>query len=241
MRQIVLDTETTGLTVEDGHRIIEIGCVEVINRRLTGRHLHLYLNPEREVDEGARAVHGMSLDMLLDKPRFPEVAAELIRFVADAEVLIHNASFDVGFLDAELARLGLPSFATGCRVTDTLRLARELHPGKRNSLDVLCERYGISNAHRKLHGALLDAELLADVYLAMTRGQDSLEIALHGGSAQRVASGESSGWPPVGLRVVSPLPEERQAHLDYLAGVAKEIRRPALWSSLEPADAAPSA
>jgi DNA polymerase-3 subunit epsilon len=241
MRQIVLDTETTGLTVEDGHRIIEIGCVEVINRRLTGRHLHLYLNPEREVDEGARAVHGMSLDMLLDKPRFPEVAADLTAFVADAEVLIHNASFDVGFLDAELARLGLPPFAAGCRVTDTLRLARELHPGKRNSLDVLCERYGISNAHRKLHGALLDAELLADVYLAMTRGQDSLEIALHGGSARAQAAGDATEWPPVGLRVVAPLPQESQAHLDYLAGIAKEAKRPALWSSLEPAEAVPPA
>lgn len=241
MRQIVLDTETTGLTVEDGHRIIEIGCVEVINRRLTGRHLHLYLNPEREVDEGARAVHGMSLDMLLDKPRFPEVAAELIGFVADAEVLIHNASFDVGFLDAELARVGLPPFSSGCRVTDTLRLARELHPGKRNSLDVLCERYGISNAHRKLHGALLDAELLADVYLAMTRGQDSLEIALHGGGAQAVSMNEPSHWPPIGLKVVAPLPEECQAHLDYLAGIAREAKRPALWSGLEPAEAVPSA
>jgi len=241
MRQIVLDTETTGLTVEDGHRIIEIGCVEVINRRLTGRHLHLYLNPEREVDEGARAVHGMSLDMLLDKPRFPEVAADLTAFVADAEVLIHNASFDVGFLDAELARLGLPPFAAGCRVTDTLRLARELHPGKRNSLDVLCERYGISNAHRKLHGALLDAELLADVYLAMTRGQDSLEIALHGGSARAQAADEAPEWPPVGLRVVAPLPQESRAHLDYLAGIAKEAKRPALWSTLEPVEAAPPA
>jgi DNA polymerase-3 subunit epsilon len=183
----------------------------------------------------------MSLEMLLDKPRFPEVAADLTAFVADAEVLIHNASFDVGFLDAELARTGLPPFAAGCRVTDTLRLARELHPGKRNSLDVLCERYGISNAHRKLHGALLDAELLADVYLAMTRGQDSLEIALHGGSARAQTSDDASGWPPVGLRVVSPLPQESQAHLDYLAGIAKEAKRPALWSSLEPVEAAPPA
>ena len=162
LRQVVLDTETTGLTVDDGHRIIEIGCLEVVNRRVTGTTLHFYLNPERAIDEGAQAVHGLSWDMLRDKPRFNEVARDILSFVGQAEVIIHNAPFDVGFLDAELARVGERPFREHCRVLDTLALARELHPGKRNSLDALCDRYGISNAHRKLHGALLDAELLAD-------------------------------------------------------------------------------
>ena len=234
-RQVVLDTETTGLTAEDGHRIIEIGCLEIVNRRITGNTLHFYLNPEREIDEGARAVHGISLDMLRDKPRFPEVASELLAFLADAEVLIHNAPFDLGFLEAELARAGLPRFAGHCRVLDTLVLARELHPGKRNSLDALCERYGVSNAHRKLHGALLDAELLADVYLAMTRGQESLEIALHVDPVANADGREPSVWPPVGLRVRVRTPAEAQAHRDYLAAVARDARGPALWERLETA------
>ena len=158
IRQIVLDTETTGLAADQGHRIIEIGCLEIINRRLSGRTLHLYLNPEREVDEAATEVHGMTWDDLRDKPRFAEVAERVMDFVADAEVLIHNAAFDVSFLDAELQRVGLPRFREGCgSVLDTLLMARELHPGKRNSLDALCDRYGVSNAHRSLHGALLDA------------------------------------------------------------------------------------
>jgi DNA polymerase-3 subunit epsilon len=233
MRQVVLDTETTGLTAEDGHRIIEIGCLEIVNRRITGNTLHFYLNPEREIDEGARAVHGISLDMLHDKPRFPEVASELLAFLVDAEVLIHNAPFDVGFLEAELARAGLPRFAGHCRVLDTLALARELHPGKRNSLDALCERYGVSNAHRKLHGALLDAELLADVYLAMTRGQESLEIALHSDPVADGAGREAAVWPPKGLRVVGSSPEEAQSHRDYLAALARDARGPSLWERLE--------
>jgi DNA polymerase-3 subunit epsilon len=179
MRQIVLDTETTGLEVAQGHRIIEIGCVELVNRRATGRHFHRYLNPEREVDAGARAVHGLSQQDLADKPRFAEVADELLQFLDGAELIIHNAAFDVGFLDAEFARLGTkpaPRIAVLCRVLDTLGLARELHPGQRNNLDALCKRYGVDNSHRELHGALLDARILADVYLAMTGGQGALQL-----------------------------------------------------------------
>jgi len=179
MRQVVLDTETTGLEVREGHRIIEIGCLEILARRVTERRLHQYVNPERASDEGALAVHGLTDELLADKPRFADVVDELLAFVRDAEVIIHNAPFDLEFLDRELARLGRPPFAEHCvRVTDSLQLARELHPGKRNSLDALCERYGVANAHRTLHGALLDAGLLADVYLAMTRGQEALAMDL---------------------------------------------------------------
>lgn len=230
LRQIVLDTETTGLSADQGHRIIEIGCLEVINRRLSGRTLHLYLNPEREVDEAATEVHGMTWDDLRDKPRFAEVAARVMDFVADAEVLIHNAAFDVSFLDAELSRVGMPKFRDGCAgVLDTLLMARELHPGKRNSLDALCDRYGVSNAHRTLHGALLDAELLAEVYLAMTRGQDSFEIALDSGVSE-TTSGSGADWPPHDLRVLPCTPQELDAHEAALALIAKERRKPALWS-----------
>lgn len=235
LRQVVLDTETTGLTVDDGHRIIEIGCLEIVNRRITGKTLHFYLNPEREIDEGARAVHGISLDMLRDKPRFPEVAAELLAFLVDAQVLIHNAAFDLGFLEAELARAGMPRFAGHCQVLDTLALARELHPGRRNSLDALCERYGVSNAHRKLHGALLDAELLADVYLAMTRGQESLEIALDVDPIATTDGREAAVWPPKGLRVVACSPDEAQAHQAYLDALARDARGASLWERLEAA------
>lgn len=234
MKQVVLDTETTGLSVEDGHRIIEIGCLEVVNRRITGNTLHFYVNPERDIDEGAVAVHGISADMLQDKPRFAEVADEILRFVDGAEVIIHNAPFDVGFLDAELARLGRGRFREACAgVLDTLAMARELHPGKRNSLDALCDRYGVSNAHRKLHGALLDAELLADVYLAMTRGQESLEIALHAEPAGGLAGLGESGWPPADLKVLRACEAELEAHEALLAAIAKDARGPALWKRLE--------
>jgi DNA polymerase-3 subunit epsilon len=229
MRQIVLDTETTGLAADQGHRIIEIGCLEIINRRLSGRTLHLYLNPEREVDEAATEVHGMTWDDLRDKPRFAEVAARVMDFVADAEVLIHNAAFDVSFLDAELQRAGLPRFREGCAsVLDTLLMARELHPGKRNSLDALCDRYGVSNAHRSLHGALLDAELLAEVYLSMTRGQDSFEIALDG-DALGGGPGLADDWPPRDLLVMPCSASELDAHEAALAAIEKERRKPALW------------
>lgn len=229
MRQVVLDTETTGLAADQGHRIIEIGCVELINRRLSGRTLHLYLNPERPVDEAATEVHGMTWDDLRDKPRFAEVASRVLAFVDGAQVLIHNASFDLSFLDAELGRIGAPAFAGGCDgVLDTLALARELHPGKRNSLDALCDRYGVSNAHRTLHGALLDAELLAEVYLAMTRGQDSFEIALDA-DGPRTAAGEGGDWPPAGLRVLVASASEAAAHEALLDAIGKERRGAPLW------------
>jgi DNA polymerase-3 subunit epsilon len=173
MRQIILDTETTGLSWEKGNRIVEIGCVEYLDRRPTGRTFHKYLNPEREMEPGAAEVTGLTFDFLSDKPLFAEVADEFLRFVEGAELVIHNAEFDVGFLDAELRRLDRPSpgIAVLCSVLDTLKLARELFPGQRNSLDALCKRLGVDNGHRQRHGALLDAELLADVYLAMTSGQ----------------------------------------------------------------------
>jgi DNA polymerase-3 subunit epsilon len=171
VRQIVLDTETTGLGYRQGHRIVEIGCLELQDRRLTGRGLHRYIDPERDIDEGAQAVHGLSREFLADKPRFAEIAHELAGFIAGAELLIHNAPFDLSFLDAEFTRLGWPATQGICpAITDTLRLARARHPGQGNSLDALCERYGVDSGRRVLHGALLDAELLAKVYLAMTRG-----------------------------------------------------------------------
>lgn len=234
-RQVVLDTETTGLSAVDGHRIVEIGCVELVDRRASGRTLHLYLNPEREIDEGALAVHGLSLDRLRDEPRFEQIAQRLIEFVSGAEILIHNAPFDVGFLDAEFARLERAPFAQHVHaVTDTLTLARALHPGKRNSLDALCDRYGVSNAQRVLHGALLDAQLLAEVYLAMTRGQDSLQIQMGGPSgAERPGRAGGAQWPPVGLIVQRADDSEAAAHAALLAGIAKETRGPALWSVLD--------
>src|SRR5579862_2261409 len=180
MRQVVLDTETTGLESKLGHRIIEIGCVELSNRRASGRQFHRYLNPEREIDLGAHAVHGITLERLQSAPKFAAVVDELLAFIADSELIIHNAAFDVEFLDMELSRLALPSLPSSirsvCQVLDTLTLARARHPGQRNNLDALCKRYGIDNSHRELHGALLDARILADVYLAMTGGQSLLAL-----------------------------------------------------------------
>lgn len=234
LRQVVLDTETTGLSAEEGHRIIEIGCVELVDRRPSGRTLHLYLNPERDIDEGALAVHGLSLERLRDEPLFAQVSQRLIDFVAGAEVLIHNAPFDLSFLDAELGRLGMRAFRDWTlAVLDTLALAREMHPGRRNSLDALCERYSISNAHRTLHGALLDAQLLADVYLAMTRGQNSLEIALaQPEPGQRGGPSVGADWPPVGLPVRVADAAELAAHEATLAAIARESKKPALWTEL---------
>jgi DNA polymerase-3 subunit epsilon len=226
MRQIVFDTETTGLEPKDGHRIVEIGAIELVGRRLTERRLHRYLNPERDSDERALAVHGLTREFLSDKPLFGEILDELIEFVRDAEVIIHNAPFDVSFLDEEFARLGRPPFAEHCaKVTDSLRLARELHPGKRNSLDALCERYGISNRHRTLHGALLDAGLLGEVYLAMTRGQDSLVMEL----AQAVQADDETPVPPESLIVIAAEPQEVAAHEALLDGIEKELRAPPVW------------
>ncbi|MES9945355.1 MAG: DNA polymerase III subunit epsilon [Candidatus Thiodiazotropha sp.] len=177
MRQIVLDTETTGLEPEQGHRIIEIGCVEMVDRRLTGNNFHQYLQPEREIDAAAIEVHGITNEFLEDKPRFADVAQDFIDYVSGAELIIHNAPFDVGFLDHELGLMQSPAKIDGlCAVTDTLVMAKKMHPGQRNSLDALCKRYDIDNSHRELHGALLDAEILADVYLMMTGGQASLVL-----------------------------------------------------------------
>jgi len=191
MRQLVLDTETTGLEVTQGHRIIEIGCVEVINRRLTGNNYHVYINPDREVDPGAYEVHGISDDFLVDKPLFQELAEEFLNYIRGAELIIHNAPFDVGFIDMELALLPDKPGKTEdfCSVTDTLVMARKRHPGQRNNLDALCKRYGVNNSQRDLHGALLDAEILADLYLVMTGGQTSLLLNDEDGSTGTNASG----------------------------------------------------
>jgi DNA polymerase-3 subunit epsilon len=226
MRQVVLDSETTGLEVREGHRIIELGCIEIVGRRITERRLHHYINPERDSDDGALQVHGLTSEFLADKPRFAAIADELLDFVRDAEVIIHNAAFDVEFLDAELARLNRPPFAQYCaQVTDTLKLAREQHPGKRNSLDALCERYAVSNAHRTLHGALLDAGLLAEVYLAMTRGQDSLAMDL----APEPLLLEGGPIDVSRLIVLAASADEQRAHEALLDGLDRQAKGGAVW------------
>jgi DNA polymerase-3 subunit epsilon len=189
MRQVVLDTETTGLEVRQGHRLVEIACVELVERRLTGRHYQTYLNPDRAIDEGARLVTGIEDEFLLDNPRLAEVVDEFLAFIDGAELIIHNASFDIGFLDAELARLdnGAGRIGDRCSVLDTLAMARERYPGQRNSLDALCKRLGVDNSRRDLHGGLIDAQLLADVYLAMTSGQVAFDLGFDGAAEQRDA------------------------------------------------------
>jgi DNA polymerase-3 subunit epsilon len=234
MRQLIIDTETTGLYPQQGHRIIELAALEVVNRRMTGQTRHFRVDPEREIDAGATEVHGMTWEDLKGRPRFRDVAAEFVEFAAGAEWVIHNAPFDLAFLDAEFALAGMPP----CRevhggVVDTLALAREMFPGKRNSLDALCERFGISNAHRVLHGALLDVELLAEVYLAMTRGQDTLTIDLAApatpAGARAGATGSRSAGGRPALRVVAPTAEELAAHAEYLAALDKESKGHCLW------------
>lgn len=230
MRQIILDTETTGLSPRNGNRILEIGCVEVLNRQLSGKNLHFYINPERDSEEGALAVHGLTTEFLADKPTFKQIAAEFLDYVRGAQIIIHNAPFDVGFLDAELALLGLPPFKEHVTdVVDSLQMAKELHPGRRNSLDALCDRYGISNAHRVLHGALLDAELLAEVYLSMTRGQNSLTMDL--GAEEEVSEGEGKLElaPLAEVIVVTASEEELGLHEDVLNQLDKEARGSCVW------------
>jgi DNA polymerase III subunit epsilon len=232
MRQIVLDTETTGLESAQGHRIIEIGCVELVSRRATGRHFHCYLNPEREVDEGARAIHGMSLADLADKARFAEIAIEFTQFIVGAELIIHNAGFDVGFLDAEFARLDSERpvrIGALCQVLDTLGLARAMHPGQRNNLDALCKRYGVDNSHRDLHGALLDARILADVYLAMTGGQSALALEEGPKRVGILQSHEAPLPPDLALRVVMASLEERAAHEQLQELLQSESHGRCLW------------
>lgn len=228
MRQIVLDTETTGLEVAQGHRVIEIGCLELKDRRVTGRTFHRYLCPDREVDPGALAVHGITNEFLASQPRFADVAAEFIEFIEGAELVIHNAPFDVGFLEAELARV--PAIARRlqdvCRVLDTLALARRLHPGQRNSLDALCKRYGVDNSKRDLHGALLDARILADVYLAMTGGQGALTLEADAGSPGRTAVAVTRmERGSIRIPVVRATPEELATHERMLDVVAKAAGR----------------
>jgi DNA polymerase-3 subunit epsilon len=235
MRQIILDTETTGLEPRLGHRVIEVAGVELVDRRPTGRHIHFYVNPEREIDLAATEVHGMTWEDLRDKPRFRDVAPELLDFLRGAEWIIHNAPFDVAFLDYELSLAELPACSgMFAKLTDTLSLARELFPGKRNSLDALCERFGVNNCERTLHGALLDARLLADVYLAMTRGQESLtidiappSIALAG--AQSVAFAARAR----ALVVLEPSEDELAAHRAYLEALDRESKGRCVWFAIE--------
>ena len=233
MRQIVLDTETTGLEPSQGHRIIEIGCVEIIDRRLTGNHYHQYLQPDRKIDEGAMEVHGITNEFLEDKPRFVDIYAEFLSFIDGAELVIHNAPFDVGFINSELARLSNehPALDHYCTVLDTLRMARERHPGQKNNLDALCKRYEVNNEHRELHGALLDAEILADVYLRMTGGQtdltlDHLEVNPQpsGGTlAQRNLADR------VPLLVIKATSDELEAHETRLDGIDKASGGQCVW------------
>jgi len=229
MRIVMLDTETTGLRVEEGHRLIEIGCVECIDRRVTEQHFHVYLNPEREIDEGATRVHGMTWDQLRDKPLFEDVVEEFLQFISGSTLVIHNAEFDCGFLNAELKRIQRdPMQSYVSEVIDSLGRARDLHPGQRNSLDALCARYSIANQHRVLHGALLDAQLLAEVYLAMTRGQETL--AIHDPEDdQRHDAQQGSQVDLTGLKVLPPSPEELAAHQAVLEEIDRASQGRTLW------------
>ena len=236
MRQIVLDTETTGLEPSQGHRIIEIGCVELINRRLTGNRFHQYLQPDRQIDDGALSVHGISNEFLEDKPRFAEITDEFVDFIRGAELVIHNAPFDVGFLNAEFKRLKKKNQSIDklCTVVDTLVLARQLHPGQKNNLDALCKRYDINNAHRELHGALLDAEILADVYLFMTGGQSSLVLdsevtdsSLVQNEIKRIDSKRGK------IRVIRAQDDEKALHQAVLERLNSQHGEDCLWSKLE--------
>lgn len=228
MRQIILDTETTGLEPAHGHRILEIAGVELVNRRLTGNHFHRYINPERDSEEGALQVHGLTTEFLRDKPKFKEIAAELIDYISGAELVIHNAPFDVAFLNAEFSRLKMKPVTEHCAsVLDTLRLAKDIHPGKRNSLDALCDRYQIDNSARTLHGALLDAQLLAEVYLSMTRGQESLVMEVE--TVQVSITIEEVSRGDVALVVVNASDEELAAHEALVADIQKASGGKCLW------------
>jgi len=230
MRQIVLDTETTGLNPNLGHRLVEVAAIELCDRKVSDRSFHRYLNPEREIDEGAAAVHGLTLDRLQDEPKFAEIAPALLEFISGAELIIHNAPFDMGFLNAELTRAGLPLLDN--QVIDTLKVAKDLHPGKKNNLNALCDRYMIDNSHRTLHGALLDTELLAEVYLAMTRGQESLL------GDESNAHDESAALTPGDMRhlivrVVKASEEELALHAQQIADIDKISKGACLWKQLE--------
>ena len=230
MRKVVLDTETTGLDPKQGHRIIEVAAIEMDGRKVSKRTFHRYINPEREIDEGAAAVHGLTLDRLLDEPKFAEVAPAFLEFIAGAELIIHNAPFDIGFLNAELALAGLPSLNN--QVTDTLKVAKELHPGKKNNLNALCDRYQIDNSHRTLHGALLDTELLAEVYLAMTRGQESLlgEESGDEDGVQFAANGEAIH---LSVRLLPASEDELALHCAQLEEIEKASKGACVWKRLD--------
>jgi DNA polymerase-3 subunit epsilon len=235
MRQIILDTETTGLEPSDGHRIIEIGCVELVNRRITGNTYHQYIQPDRVIDAGAREVHGITDQFLADKPRFADIAEEFLTFIRGAELIIHNAPFDVGFINHEFTLLGksVAPLSDHCTIVDTLAIARRLHPGQRNNLDALCKRYQIDNSQRELHGALLDAEILADVYLAMTGGQATLSLDsrsdMHGDktSIRRLQADRSP------LRVIQASDEELDAHSTRLDAIDRAHDGACVWRRLE--------
>ncbi|PHQ26250.1 DNA polymerase III subunit epsilon [Marinobacter guineae] len=236
MRQIVLDTETTGIDPSDGHRIIEIGCVELMERQLTGRNYHVYINPEREVEAEAITIHGITNEFLVDKPRFAEIADEFFEFIKGAELVIHNAAFDVGFMDAEFARLKpVRKTADHCGVVDSLAIARARHPGQKNNLDALCKRYGVDNSNRDLHGALLDAEILADVYLLLTGGQTALSLdanAENGGGASGIRRLSSDREP---LSVVRASEAERDAHEEFMSRLEKQAGE-TVWGKLQSAE-----
>jgi len=229
MRKIVLDTETTGLDPRQGHRIIELAAIELDGRKVSMRRFHRYLNPEREIDAGAAAVHGLTYDRLQDEPRFSDIVAGFLKFIEGAELIIHNAPFDIGFLNHELELLGMQPLQNA--VTDTLKLAREMHPGKKNSLDALCSRYEIDNAHRTLHGALLDTELLAEVYFAMTRGQKSL--LGEGDAPERQLPQLGADAPRPVLRVMRAGAGELEEHMQQLADIDKASKGKCLWLQLE--------
>ena len=237
MRQVVLDTETTGLEVLQGHRIIEIGCVEVLHRRATDQIFHQFLNPEREIDAGAQEVHGISLDFLKQKPKFHEIANDFLEFIGDAELIIHNASFDVGFINAELERAGhsITDINTCCKVTDSLEMARKMHPGQKNNLDALCKRYEIDNSHRELHGALLDAQILSDVYLALTGGQGTLTLAANAdGSMQGKRKNAGLDTNRKTLKVIYADSDELHAHEAFLSKIQQESESGCVWLEKDP-------
>ena len=231
MRKVILDTETTGLDFRTGDRVIEIGCVELRGRQLTGQRFHAYINPEREIDPGAIAIHGLTNEFLADKPKFAEIATDFMEFIRGAELVIHNAAFDVGFLNNELGLLQLESIDQLCsEVIDTLRMAREMRPGKKNNLNALCVEFGVDNSGRQLHGALLDAELLAEVYLGMTRGQNSLEIEFDSPAVDYTAGGTRQRPPLVVLHATA---DELAEHARVLAEIAKESKGRCIWHDLE--------
>lgn len=235
MRQIILDTETTGLEPKQGHRIIEIGCVEVVNRRLTGNNFHYYLNPQRDIDEGAVEVHGLTSEFLSDKPLYESVAEELFEYLKGAEVVIHNAAFDVGFINHEYRLMGSDhaDMAAWCDVVDSLHMARKMFPGQRNSLDALCKRFEIDNSQRQLHGALLDAEILADVYLMMTGGQNSLFVEDSGSDIDDEPRLLDANRPR--LKVVKPSDDELKHHHSRLAAINEASGKQCVWDALNEA------